>query len=352
MHEGSLFKKINTRRLSFPFTHKKMLVDVAVQATRIVLIAFIFFGTIGNILSLLIFTRRTLLRSSCTLYLIADSINNILVIYTSLLTRLLATGYNDNISLISDSLCKLRAYLSITLLALSPYFFTLACFDRYCSSSRSATRRSCSNKKVAKRLIIAAIILAFVLYVHLPIFYALNASGTSCSAQSSAYNIFYKIFYLIIYCILPPSCMGSLCILTLKNVREQAQRIQPGFGTGNESLRRMDRQMVIMLFSQVLTQLLCVLPHAIISLLALCINTTTTIYVFFNDIFILPLYVSYTTSFYVFTLSSRIYRQELMKIFGFGKLRQGESDITMATIATNPTTRREGKTTTTNLQKR
>jgi len=268
------------------------------------------------------------------------------------LTKLLATGYNDNISLISDWLCKLRAYLSITLLALSPYFFTLACLDRYCSSSRSATRRSWSNKKLAKRLIIAATILAFVLYVHLPIFYALNAARTSCSAQSSAYNIFYKIFYLIIYCILPPSCMGSLCILTLKNVREQAQRIQPGFGTGNESLRRMDRQMVIMLFSQVLTQLLCVLPHAIISLLALCINTTTTIYVFFNDIFILPLYVSYTTSFYVFTLSSRIYRQELMKIFGFGKLRQGESDITMATIATNPTTRREGKTTTTNLQKR
>ncbi len=328
-----------------------MLVDIANEATRIVLIAFIFFGTIGNILSLLIFTRPTLLRSSCTLYLIADSINNILVIYTSLLTRLLATGYNDNISLISDWMCKLRTYLSTALLALSPYFFTLACFDRYCSSSRSATRRSWSNKKVAKRLIIAAIILAFVLYVHMAIFYALNASGTGCYAQSNAYNIFYKIFYLIVYCILPPSCMGLLCILTLKNVRGQAQRIQPGFGTGNESLRRMDRQMVRMLFSQVLTQLLCVLPHAIISLLALCINMNTTLYSFFNNIFYLPLYVSYTTSFYVFTLSSRVYRVELMKIFGFGKRRQGESDITMGTVTTNPTTRRQGRTTT-NVHKR
>ncbi len=324
-----------------------MLADVDLEITRVVLISFIFFGTIGNILSLLIFTRPILLRSSCTLYLIADSINNILVIYTSLFTRLLANGYNDNISLVSNSLCKLRIYLSTTLLALSPYFFTLACFDRYCSSSRSATRRSWSNKKVAKRLIIAAIILAFVVYVHMAIFYVLNPAGTGCYAQSNAYNIFYKVFYLIVYCILPPSCMGLLCVLTLNHVRGQARRIQPGFGTGNESLRRMDRQMVRMLFSQVLTQLLCVLPHAILSLLALCINTNTTLYSFFSDIFILPLYVSYTTSFYVFTLSSRVYRQELMKIFGFGKRKQGQNVLTMEKVATNTTSRRQKKTTTT-----
>jgi hypothetical protein len=184
------------------------------------------------------------------------------------------------------------------------------------------------------------------------IFYALNASRTGCSVTSSAYNTFYKIFYLIVYCILPPSCMGLLCILTLNHVRGQAQRIQPGLRTGNESLRRMDRQMVVMLFSQVLTQLLCVLPHAIISLLALCINTNTTLYSFFNNIFYLPLYVSYTTSFYVFTLSSRVYRLELMKIFGVEKWRQGDSDITLGTIATNPTSRRQGGATTTNVHKR
>jgi len=37
-------------------------------------------GAIGNVLNLLIFTRPTLSRSSCTLYLIAASIDNILVI--------------------------------------------------------------------------------------------------------------------------------------------------------------------------------------------------------------------------------------------------------------------------------
>jgi hypothetical protein len=70
-----------------------MLSDIVVQATRVVLISFIILGTIGNVLSLLIFTRPILLRSSCTLYLIAASIDNILVIYTSLLTRLMSGGF-------------------------------------------------------------------------------------------------------------------------------------------------------------------------------------------------------------------------------------------------------------------
>jgi hypothetical protein len=129
-----------------------MLLDISLELTRIVLISFMFFEIIGTILNLLIFIRPTLLRSSCTLYLIAATIDNILVIYTTLLTKLLPTGFSDNISLISNWLCKVRAYLGTTFLGLLPYFFILACFDRYCSSSRSATRRSWNNKKSSKTI--------------------------------------------------------------------------------------------------------------------------------------------------------------------------------------------------------
>ncbi len=320
-----------------------MLFDVAVQATRIVLTSFIILGTIGNVLNLLIYTRPTLLRTSCTLYLIADSINNILVVYTSLLIRLLSSGFSYDITLISNLICKLRYYPGYVLLALSPYFFTLACFDRYCSSSRSATRRSWCNKKVAKRLIIGAIILALVLYSHMAIFFQLNPSGTGCSAQPGAYNTFYRIFYLMIYCMLPFVCMGLFSILTLKNIRQQARRIRPALVTENDSLRRIDRQMVRMLFSQVLTQLLCILPFSILNLASLFINTTTTIYNFFSQILILPVYVSYTTSFYVFTLSSRVYRQELMKIIRFGKRRQDENERPIRTIAIGTIVRQHRK---------
>jgi len=138
--------------------------------------------------------------------------------------------------------------------------------------------------------------------------------------------------------------MGVLCILTLINIREQAQRIRPTLVSGGNNLRRIDRQMMRMLFSQVLTQLLCILPHAVISIVALFIDTSSTLYSFFSQIFILPLYVSYATSFYVFTLSSRIYRKELINIIWFWKPRQPENDQTIRTIATGTTTRKQRNT--------
>jgi len=322
-----------------------MLSDISLQATRVVLISFIILGTIGNVLNLLIFTRPTLLRSSCTLYLIAASIDNILVIFTSLLTRLLANGFYDDITMISNLLCKLRYYAGYVFLAVSPYFYILACFDRYCSSSTSATRRSWCNKKVAIRLIIGAIILACILYLHMAIFFErlVVPTGFYCYARPGIYNTFYRIFYLVIYCMLPSFCMGLFSILTLKNIRQQARRIRPGLATGNQILRRIDHQMVRMLFSQVLTQLLGVLPFATLSLVALFINSSTNIYNFFSNIFILPLFVSYAISFYVFTLSSRIYRQELMKIIWFRRRRQGENELTIGTIGSNTITRQQQK---------
>jgi hypothetical protein len=174
------------------------------------------------------------------------------------------------------------------------------------------------------------------------IFYQETTSGTSisCSATPGIYTVFYRIFYLVIYCLLPPFFMGVLCILTLINIREQARRIRPTLVSGNNNLRRIDRQMMRMLFSQVLTQLLCILPHAVINIVALFIDTNSTIYNFFSQIFFLPLYVSYTTSFYVFTLSSRIYRKELIKIVWFWKRRQFENE-NIRTNGTDTTTRKQ-----------
>ncbi|CAF3289200.1 unnamed protein product [Rotaria sp. Silwood2] len=295
---------------------------------------FIVLGTLGNALNLFIFTRPTLSRSSCTLYLIAASVDNILVIFISLLSRLLANGYALDIAKTSNTMCKLRFYVGYVFFALSPYFYTLACFDRYCSSSTSAARRSLCNKKVAKLLIIGAIILACILYLHMAIFYELSSTGPSpsCNTRPGAYDLFYRIFYLIVYCMLPSFCMAILCILTLINVRQQSHRIQPMLATGNSGSRRLDRHLIRMLFSQILTQVLCILPFAILNLMGFFIDRRTQLFGFFNQIFTVPLFVSYVTSFYIFTMSSRIYRQELLKLLWFRKAGQSGTELSLRTL--------------------
>ena len=302
-----------------------MLVDIATQLSKIILILLIFIGTVGNILNLFLFTRPVLLKSSCTLYLIAASIDNLLVICTSLLTRLLSTGFSIDIASFSDVTCRLRYYFGYVFFALSPYFFILACFDRYCLSSASVSRRSWSNHKIAKRCIIGAIVLACLLYSHMAFFFELQPirDKFSCYSRPGIYNLFYRIFYLLVYCLLPSFAMGVLCIQTLMNLRRQSRSIRSILVNGNRSLhRRLNRQLIRMLFSQVLTQLLCTLPFAILNLLGMLINTDGDLFAFFEQIWILPLFVSYTTSFYVFTMSSRLYRQELIKLLKCWKVSQ------------------------------
>lgn len=292
--------------------------DMAIEAAtfRIISIAFIVIGTIGNVLNVFIFKRPALRKSPCTLYLLAASVDNLLVIYTALITRLLANGFGIDVATFSSMTCRLRYYLSYIFLALSPYLFILACFDRYCLSSPLASDRLRSNHRFAKRSILSATLLACLLYSHMVIFYDLEDTplGLACNCQSGIYEYFYRYFYLFVYCLGPPLIMTYFCILTSTNIHHHSQRIKPSLSKSRENqYRRLDRQLIRMLICQVLTHLICSLPYAILNMLPLFLETNLLI-LFLQQIFILPLYVTYITSFYIFTLSSRLYRQELCKL--------------------------------------
>ena len=311
-----------------------MLADISVQIARVILTVFIVSGTLGNILNLCIFTRPNLYRSPCTLYLIAASIDNLLVTYTTMLTRLLADGYSIDPTANSMAFCKIRYYVGYVLFALSPYFFVLACFDRYCSSSPSVALRSWSDRRMSKRLIVAAIIAACAVYLHMAVFFevqAISVTSTYCYSRQGVYSTFYSIFYLIAYCLLPPFFMGLFTILTLSNIRRQSRQIMPGTAMRGVH-RRLDRQLMLMLFYHVSIQLFCVVPFAILSLIAI-FTSTTTVLNFSNQLARIPLFFSYSASFYVSTLSSPVYRRELMKFIKdrqFG--RRDEQHVTFGTL--------------------
>lgn len=315
-----------------------MLADISTYMARVILTLFIVFGTVGNSLNLCIFTRPNLYRSPCTLYLIAASIDNLLVTYTTMITRLLADGYSIDPTANSMAFCKVRYYVGYVLFALSPYFFILACFDRYCSSSQSVVLRSWSDRRIAKRLIVVAIIAACLVYVHMAIFFevqAISATFTYCYSRRGVYSTFYSIFYLIAYCLLPPFFMGLFTILTLNNVRRQSRQIMPGVAMQGVH-RRLDRQLMRMLLYQVSTQLVCVVPFAILSLMGI-FTTTTAVLNFLNQLARIPLFFSYSASFYVFTLSSPVYKYELMKFIKYRQSgRRDQEQLTLGTLTAVP----------------
>ncbi|UJR38764.1 hypothetical protein I4U23_031429 [Adineta vaga] len=115
-------------------------------------IPLLIFGTFGNIINILVFTRKTLRKNSCVQYLLSTTIVSLLALYIGLMSRLL-NGFNLDYTSSSSILCKIRYFLSYLCLYCTSWFITLGCFDRFCSSSTSVSFRNLCNQKTVYKTI-------------------------------------------------------------------------------------------------------------------------------------------------------------------------------------------------------
>ena len=103
-------------------------------------------GTFGNLINILVFTRKPLRENSCVQYLLASTIGSFFALYVGMMARLL-NGYGQDYTSYSSALCKIRYFITYLSLAGTSWFISFGCIDRYCSSSKSVQLRSwCKNK--------------------------------------------------------------------------------------------------------------------------------------------------------------------------------------------------------------
>jgi len=136
------------------------------------LIIFIF-GITGNLFNLIIFTRRMFFKQSCSLYLVATSINNLAIFFAGLSTRILDEGFHIEIfDNNSNIYCKIRTYFVYVLFAISSWFFVFASLDRFYSTNQSTLKRQqfCSTSMVLK-FISLTIIGCLLAHIHIIIYY-------------------------------------------------------------------------------------------------------------------------------------------------------------------------------------
>ncbi|CAF0798328.1 unnamed protein product [Adineta ricciae] len=297
--------------------------DVSEAINRYVLIVYFIFGGIGNLLNVFLFTRPTLIQTSSSLYLLFTSMSNLLVVVFVISVRLLADGFDLEIASFSLFACRFVSYIYYVCLALPPCFTAFACMDRWAASCIQVCRRRFANVRVAKRIISLTIISCFILYSHIPFTYDvdINPPPPYCSASVSS-AIFVLIYQLIIYSLIPPSITIMFSIGIIMNVRMKRIRIEHAVQLSNTlaDVRRIRKnpqhrlsQMQVMLVCQACIEFLATIPYSIINLVSLFVE---------NDAYFLSLYsivrlfifFNYISSFYIYTLSSKLYRRELKKL--------------------------------------
>ncbi|CAF3073272.1 unnamed protein product [Rotaria sp. Silwood2] len=254
-----------------------------------IMIIYIFFGNIGNLCNCIVFLRKQLRSNSCSCYLLAGSISNIIVLSFLVSTNIFAIERFDptNNSLIY---CKIRAYFGHIVINLSRTLIVLACFDRACISSSHVSIRNIGKVRVALRIIFFSIICWILFSVH-------------------------ALIWNTIANVAPPLLMIAFSWTTLRNIRLAHRRVQPTLTFSG--MRPRDFQLTRMLVAEVVVYVLSSLPftfYSFYSSVTMSINKSSdrqSIEAFINFLSsIFVVYINPSSTFYVYYATSKTFRSE------------------------------------------
>ena len=206
---------------------------------------------------------------------------------------------------------------------------------RFVCSSSSAGVRAWSNLRVATRAISVVTLITGLAYIQLLYYAQRNLQLQRCDAQLGTYLTFYGVFNLIIFGVGPSTCMLIFGLLTIRHVHQIQRRVVPInthiLARDQSQLqprpqyhqKKTDRQLLRMLLVQCIASSLTAAPtpvnyiySSVVSTLPLDAlqiaknNLATTILNYLSS-------ASSCLSFYLFILSSELFRRELTYLFRY-----------------------------------
>ncbi|CAG2249458.1 unnamed protein product [Mytilus edulis] len=206
------------------------------EITRIIFVyvspCVIFIGTVANILSILVLSKKTMRRSTTMFYLLILSSADLLVLYTGLLRYWIIMAFDIDIRLHSDFICKLHAFLVYFSLDFASWILVAVTMDRCISVMRPLKARLCCTHNVSK--VIVVVLVVAMVFINSHLFFTVEIiarNGPKLICQEADANFVSKIWPWIdfaVFCFVPFGIMivansliiqrVSASVKTLKNM--------------------------------------------------------------------------------------------------------------------------------------
>ena len=235
--------------------------------------------------------------------------------------------------------CKVRGYLFQICLMLSRWFVAFACIDRCALSSDQVHYRNLATRRNAYRVIAVVIVFWPVVCSHRLIFYEIKSD--LCGIVNNAGAAMYHSLYVIVGGGIFPSVVMIVCACMIRRNLARKQQRRTQVSTAKErQMHALDQQVHRLLFIQIIfyitfttPQLTNLIFRAVWVRIANPSEEQLSTEKVLDFIAESMLYLFPVTSFYLYTLTSRTFRLELMKCFrGWFHLRyqanQQVGDIT------------------------
>ena len=294
------------------------------------------FGTVGNILSIIVLTRKLIKTSTTALYLTCLAFSDLMVLYTGLLRQWLKFLIEKDVRHISEAACKIHMWLVYSSLDFSAWILIAVTLERVISTWCPHSAKTKCNKKYAFILLIGMLFLCLGLNSHLLFGMVDKVSKDGKSVQKCAtidedYSAFFNLTWpwidLCAFCLIPFSVIvvGNACILfkVVKSRKKARPRVQPSIRSlhnNNQQNHHNHSSMTAMLFTLNMVFLITTSPISIYNIgypiwLEGASQEKQASLEFWWAVVNMLMYTNNSLNFLLYCLSGSKFRQEVKRLF-------------------------------------
>ncbi len=272
-------------------------------------------GNIGNIFIVMFFSQHR--QNACSIYILCLAIiNDIYLTYNGFFQMFLL--YYADQSIRAFAVCKIRNYLGHVLGQTAKTILILTCIDRYMITSNRVTFRAFSTPKRAKYFIFSSFIFWLIFASHIAIMFTII--NGQCYAFGT-YLTYFAIYIAIFVSLIPPILSGLFGYLTFRNMKQIHVRVQPivqNILNRTNYIRRRDRELLILVISEVFIYVITSTPYALILLEMIfsqyiMLNKSiqySQIEIFIRNASLILLFVNNAIPFYIYLIASKSFRRD------------------------------------------
>ncbi|CAF1189553.1 unnamed protein product [Adineta steineri] len=286
-------------------------------------------GNIGSLLNILVLTRPNYLRNSCSSYILASTLPNLLIINIVILFRILAT-FGFDLTSRSKPFCKFQWYISHSMTLLSRTYILLACIDRWAMTSTIVRRRAFARIKISMIMISLAGMIWSLVSVHVLI--GQKIIEGQCVPGSKAYAIFFNVYNTVLVGFITPILMTGFGSVTVRNVKQLQSRanhraqIIHTIITNQENhpnavnKKSYDYQLLFMVLVQIFVYIITTIPFVMYSVYAVITIywSKSSVRLAMENLAMSIAYVSvlanFCLTFYIYILTSATFRKDLKRL--------------------------------------
>lgn len=272
------------------------------------------FGTLGAVLTIVVFTRRkAFLRNPTIIYLLAGAVMTALHLPSIYSQSILVDGFLLGVFNTNDIACKEHNYLLYVTTVPTISFPCLAAFDQYASTSREASfRHRWRSPRLVRLLIVCTVILWAIVYI--PIIVVSRSIDGACMMITSPITKINDFFLTpLVYTVGPLVLIVFFTTRTIHNLRTT-------FTSSQHS--QLTRQIRRMLIPQLVVLAISGVPFGLQSIYFNVTNDTVkddlrkAVENLFVQIIRLFYHCNFVCPFYIYLYMSAEVRRTLAQLFG------------------------------------